>query len=223
LILVFIVGSRVVYACKVAQANLFPTNMECFPYTDVMPEFEEKNPEVSIDVIKIYNKDSKTYESYSTKLIFSTEEDNLKQYFLDHLRKMAKNPKISRLAMYMVDVLNNLFSSNFGAVSFILNIMNSMLTESMIIILGPIILYYLVIGAYLVNMVLGIIVFIICAGRLLQKNTNNDSDDSEDKTDDKDKPVWLKTSLFSMGTLGSIFAAGMIAWIFTLFVATITK
>ena len=64
LIIIFIVGSRVVYACKVAQSNILPTNINCYPYTDTPPIFE-KEPEVSIDIIKIYDGVAKEYQAYS--------------------------------------------------------------------------------------------------------------------------------------------------------------
>ena len=43
LIIVFVliyfgISSYVLYACKIAQSNLLPTDIDCFPYTDNQPE-----------------------------------------------------------------------------------------------------------------------------------------------------------------------------------------
>ena len=41
LIIIFLIGSRVVFACKVAQANILPTDLDCMPYTPAASNDEE--------------------------------------------------------------------------------------------------------------------------------------------------------------------------------------
>jgi len=56
LIIIFLIGSRVVFACKVAQANILPTDLECMPYTQAAskdeesPKYATKTPEANIDI-----------------------------------------------------------------------------------------------------------------------------------------------------------------------------
>lgn len=215
LLLVFIVGSRIVFACKVAQANLLPTNMNCRPYTNTQPIFETTEPEVNIDVVKIYDSDSKKYETFSTKLVFPIKDDTMNHFILDKLRKVSQQHNTSRLTMYLVDILNNLFSFNFGAISFILNSMNSMFSESVIIVLGPILLQYLLLAGYFVNVIVGIILFIVCAGRLFKYNSNNDSNSISDPAS---PPNWKPASSFSPGTILSVIAAFIISYGFVFFI-----
>ena len=215
LLLVFIIGSRIVFACKVAQANLLPTNMNCMPYTNTQPIFETTEPEVNIDIMKIYDSGSKKYETFSTKLVFPIKDDTMNHFVLDKLRKVSQQHNTSRLTMYLVDILNNLFSFNFGAVSFILNSMNSMFSESVIIILGPILLQYLLLAGYFVNVILGIILFVVCAGRLFKYNSNNDSNSISDPAS---PPNWKPASSFSPGTILSVIAAFIISYGFVFFI-----
>lgn len=198
LIIIFIVGSRFVYACKVAQSNILPTNINCYPYTDTPPIFE-KEPEVSIDIIKIYDGVAKEYQAYSTKLIFPVDdtEKTLGHYVINKLNTISKQHNCSRITMYVVDVLKNLFSSNYSAISFIFNTLNSVFSESFIILI-PLILYYFLYSflatTYFISFVLCTILFIVCAGRLFQYNTNNDSDSFSDKNS---PPEWKKAGWIS--------------------------
>ena len=99
--------------------------------------------------------------------------------------------------MYVVDVLKNLFSSNYSAISFIFNTLNSVFSESFIILI-PLILYYFLYSflatTYFISFVLCTILFIVCAGRLFQYNTNNDSDSFSDKNS---PPEWKKAGWIS--------------------------
>jgi hypothetical protein len=40
LIIIFLIGSRVVFACKVAQANILPTDEKCMPYENNIPNIQ---------------------------------------------------------------------------------------------------------------------------------------------------------------------------------------
>ena len=37
----FIIGSIVLYECKLAQSNILPTSLECYPYTETSPEIQK--------------------------------------------------------------------------------------------------------------------------------------------------------------------------------------
>ena len=41
IILYFIFGSIILYECKLAQSNIVPTNLECYPYTNTYPEIKQ--------------------------------------------------------------------------------------------------------------------------------------------------------------------------------------
>ena len=67
--IVVVVGTCLVYTCRVAQSNILPTDMNFTPYTDVIPTIVGGDKVVNIDIVK-------TAEGiFSTKLIFPLTEN----------------------------------------------------------------------------------------------------------------------------------------------------
>ena len=67
--IVVVVGTCLVYTCRVAQSNILPTDMNFTPYTDVIPTIVGGDKVVNIDIVK-------TAEGiFSTKLIFPLAEN----------------------------------------------------------------------------------------------------------------------------------------------------
>ena len=88
LIIIFLIGSRVVFACKVAQANILPTDLDCMPYTpadkdEESPKYESTTPEANIDISYVYNADQEGYKAYATKIAFEINEFSRKNYLTD--------------------------------------------------------------------------------------------------------------------------------------------
>jgi hypothetical protein len=193
LIIIFLIGSRVVFACKVAQANILPTDLDCMPYTPAggndedSPKYETNTPEANIDISHVYNADQGGYKAYATKIAFEINEFSKKNYFIDKLRNIEYNPKVDPMVKYLCVVLQNLFVFYYGITNSLFNFMNSNLNESFIILLGPYLLKYLSIFIYPVSIVVSIIFCLLNIGWLLKSNKNNDKEYKHKSTTE---PVW---------------------------------
>jgi len=193
LIIIFLIGSRVVFACKVAQANILPTDLDCMPYTPTAnneedsPKYETTTPEANIDISYVYNKDQEGYKEYATKIAFEINEFSRKNYLIDKLRNIEYNPKVDPMVKYLCVVLQNLFVFYYGITNSLFNFMNSNLNESLIILIGPYLLKYLSIIIYPVSIVVSIVFCLLNLGWLLKSNKNNDK---EYKYKSTTEPVW---------------------------------
>ena len=193
LIIIFLIGSRVVFACKVAQANILPTDLDCMPYTpaanndEESPKYETNIPEANIDISYVYNKDQEGYKEYATKIAFEINEFSRKSYLIDKLRNIEYNPKVDPMVKYLCVVIQNIFVFYYGITNSLFNFMNSNLNESFIILLGPYLLKYLSIFIYPVSIVVSIIFCLLNLGWLLKSNKNNDK---EYKHKSATEPVW---------------------------------
>ena len=195
LIIIFIIGSRVVFACRVAEANMLPTDIDCWPYTPVKkgeesPDYETKTPKANIDVTYLYNEDKDAYFSYSTKIGFEINRKSTTNYFINKIRTIENDPHVGSLVKYICVVVKNLFVIYFGATSALFNMMNLGLNESSIILLGPYLLKYILTSIYFIGLIITAVVGIINLKWLLKTNKNNDKEYSHK---DPEKPVWRGT------------------------------
>lgn len=133
--IVVVVGTCLVYTCRVAQSNILPTDMNFTPYTDVIPTIVGGDKVVNIDIVK-------TAEGiFSTKLIFPlTEniEDLKKEGFIGYLNKL-KDPKADNsFYLYIATTIQQILANNLAIINWVYgSIVNNFFNESMIIFLAP--------------------------------------------------------------------------------------
>ncbi len=132
LILMFIVGARVLFACKIAQFNVLPTDINCMPYfpnntNNPSPDFQNFSPEASID--KIYIGKGEDAVLFATKIKYDINKETMENKILDYIRKIEYNPTIGPLMKYLMVVITNLFVFFYGGTSFVFNKINEMLPE----------------------------------------------------------------------------------------------
>jgi len=194
LVIIFLIGARIVFACKVAQANILPTDLDCMPYTpakpgeeDKSPEYKSTNPEANIDVTYIYNKDQEGYTQYATRIGFEINNFSRQNYLLDKIRKIEYEPKVNPMIKYLCVVIKSMFVFYYGITSSVFNFMNINLNEAVIILLGPYLLKYLSVIIYPVSVVVSIIFCLLNLGWLMKSNKNNDK---EYKHPSLTEPVW---------------------------------
>lgn len=192
LIIIFLIGSRIVFACKVAQANILPTDLECMPYTpattdEETPKYQTNTPEANIDVTHIYNTGTESYEAFATIIAFEINKYTRQNYLLDRIRKIEYDPNVGSMVKYLCVVIKNIFVFYYGITSSLFNFMNSYLNESFILLLGPYLLMYMSILLYPISVVLCIIFCITNFGWLMMTNKNNDADY---KHKSLTEPVW---------------------------------
>lgn len=140
LILLILMGSIILYGTRVAQANVLPTDFNCFPYTDTMAQVKEVI--VNTDIIK--SKGGK----FSVKLRFPSGPDDsnttiLKSGLIAYFRNLKQSPDAISIYLYIATILHSLISVNLSLLNTVYNMMNGGLTETLIIFLSPLIIFIL--------------------------------------------------------------------------------
>lgn len=128
--IIILIGSLFLYTGKVAQSNILPTCLAYTPYTDVAPPIKEIP--VDINVVKTEK------GAWSTKLKFPLDE-NLKMFekTLGALKNMINGPKTSVFKLYIATTLQEAISCNFNVINTIYNFINAFVPETLIVLLGP--------------------------------------------------------------------------------------
>jgi hypothetical protein len=125
----FIFGSMILYECKLAQSNILPTNLECYPYTENYPQIQKVLTNIFI---------TNTDPQESVKLSFPYDKTNSKNKILDAFRKYKEQPKSNFLVNYFIAVLEALINYSNNALTVFFNLLNT-IPEILIIVFGPII------------------------------------------------------------------------------------
>ena len=192
LILMFIVGARVLFACKIAQFNVLPTDINCMPYYPTYdsnkpsPDFQNFSPEASID--KIYIGKGEDATLFATKIKYEINNETMKFKILDYIRKMEYKPNVGPLMKYLLVVITNLFVFFYGGTSVVFNKINELLPEWAIILLGPLIVSLFLLFLIPVTFISSLIISLINMKWLLHRNMNTDDDY---KYKNAEKPVWM--------------------------------
>lgn len=125
-IIVYYTGSGLLlYACKLAQSNILPTEVHCFPYTDTKPNIQPIKANIF------------TSGDLSMKISFPYNEYNAKNYILDMFREYKNEPSSNFLANYLISIIESIIQFNYSAFNKILNAMNGF-PEVVIVLFGPI-------------------------------------------------------------------------------------
>lgn len=128
LFIAIIIGTIVLYACKIGQSNILPTNMDCFPYTS------SPTPEIQQIPINIFI--SYIFSSNSEKIEFPFEKNNKKNTFIDTLRYFKERSNASFLTAYFISILEGALSFNYSALNTFFNYLNN-IPEILIFFIGP--------------------------------------------------------------------------------------
>ena len=124
----FIFGSVVLYECKLAQSNILPTSLECYPYTETLPEIQKILTNIFI---------TNTEPQESVKLSFPFDKYNSKNVILDIFRKYKEQPQTNFLLIYIISILEGLINYSNNALTSFFNLLNGS-PEICIILFGPI-------------------------------------------------------------------------------------
>ena len=196
LIIVFVViyfgiSSYVLYACKIAQSNVLPTDTDCFPYTDNQPEITP----IETNIFKTLFSDP----ALSMKINIPYDKYNSKNTILDTLRKYKNSPSSFFLVNYFISIFEAVVSKNFAIFNYIFNILNQ-IPEMIVVLFGPIILGFITpfIGLFNSAYVFFYLWFYNMSW-FFKKNTNEDANG---------KPVWKDVTIFE--PIGYGFAIGLV-------------
>ena len=119
----------VLYACKLGQSNILPTELKCFPYEDVMPNIQP----IQTNIFTTF-----TDPQLSMKMSFPYDKYNASNKILDMFREYKKEPKSHFLANYFISIMESLIHFNYSSFNTILNMLNG-LPEFLLVFFGPII------------------------------------------------------------------------------------
>jgi hypothetical protein len=133
IIIYFIFGAITLYECKLAQSNILPTDLECYPYTETRPQIQQ-----IVTNIFITNTDPQE----SVKLGFPYDKYNSKSKLLDMFRKYKEMSNSSFFLNYFISIFEGLINFSNNALNSYYNLLNGT-PELFIVLLGPIIsLFY---------------------------------------------------------------------------------
>lgn len=121
-------GGLMLYACKVAQSNILPTDMNSTPYTETQPNIQK----IETNIFP-----SDTNPPLSMKLRFPYNHYNASNTILDMFREYKNNSDSNFLLNYFCSILESSINMNYKILNTILNTFNENLSEPVIILLLP--------------------------------------------------------------------------------------
>jgi hypothetical protein len=218
----FASGGLVLYACKLAQSNILPTDMNCYPYTDDIPSIK---PVTS----NIFKTSMFAESQQSMKINFPYDDANKKNIFLDTLRNFKNQPDTNFLSNYFVSIVESLMSFNNASFNSVLSMMNEHIPESIIVLLGPLLMAFASNVILIMDNIYLMYLWISNMGLFFQRNKNtNDAMKPDWKPVTFGEPgqfmfsLWLTSVFLTIGIILVIFAFPLVAVLpFVTFVVTI--
>ena len=135
IIFYFGLSSAILFSCKVSQANIIPTMMDCFPFTSDKPDIQEISTNIFL---------TNTDPQESVKLQFPYNDKNSKNFILDSFRNYKNSPKANSIIIYIISILEGLINYNNNAIDLFLSMLNK-IPEIIIVLFGPVLyIIYLV-------------------------------------------------------------------------------
>lgn len=135
----YISSGLILYACKLGQSNILPTNKHCYPY-------ENTKPNISPSKINIF-----TDSHNSMKINFPYDEFNSSNKLLDLFREYKNEPNSNFLVNYLISLLSSVIQLNYSMFNYILDNMNTNLNENIIVLFGPIIISILTVFIFIID------------------------------------------------------------------------
>lgn len=145
--IMIVIGTTMVYSGKVAQANILPTKIKCFPYTNLTPTIDKVD--IDINIVKV-----KPGEVYSTKLDFDQAKNMkiMEEGFLGFLKRMTENKDSGHFYLYACSLYQSAISNNLYMNTAYYNLLNSTFSESLILFLLPYFNIFWFIITFVVNL-----------------------------------------------------------------------
>lgn len=128
----FCISSYVLMLCKIAQTNILPTDVGCFPYTSNLPKLAADVP------TNIFTMTAEDDSEKSMKLSIPYEWNKTYNIF-DTMRKYKEGKKSFFLIQYFIAIFESVASSNFAIFNYIFNALNQV-PELWVVLFGPLVL-----------------------------------------------------------------------------------
>jgi hypothetical protein len=169
IIIVFVhfgMGGLVLYGCKLAQSNILPTQMDCAPYTDTIPKIQPIESNIFETTFGNPN--------VSQKIKFPYDEKNKSNDFIETLNGFKNDPQASAISNYFISILESILCFNYSYLNFGLNKINEILPEFVVVLFGPLIMFFYTLFLFLIDNIYIIYLWFSNMGWLFSKNTNED-------------------------------------------------
>lgn len=166
LIVYFFIGSSVLFFCKIAESGIMPTDPKKFPYilnskrpfmdkamdqakslfsggskAEVKPE--DLNEPINYMTDIFVTNDPKTGEKMSQKIYISNEGENGRNLLIEMFREIMDSGTVSSSTAFLISVLFGIYAKSYNVYNMVFGILSKYLSETAIIIVGPIILILL--------------------------------------------------------------------------------
>jgi hypothetical protein len=162
IILYFSLGGLIIFACKLAQSNILPTDTRCYPYTDSKPEIKP----IQTNVFTTFQE-----PQVSMKMSFPYNDYNASNAILDMFREYKGEGNSNFLANYLIQIMESLFSFSYGSTNKILNMLNG-LPEIIIVLFGPFIVGIMSLFLLVAQNIYAIYLWFASMGWFFKTNTN---------------------------------------------------
>jgi hypothetical protein len=191
-----IFSSIVLYECKLAQSNILPTILDCYPYTDYPLDIEKINANIFI---------TNTEPPNSYKINFPYDKFNSSNSILDMLRKYKEQPDSNAFFNYFISILEKLINFNNNSLTSFFNFLNN-LPEILIVTVGPILSLIYFGLAQIIGFFMFIYYYFSEMTWFFKENVNTDSN-SKPKWEDlnMDQPEKLIVAFILVGCFFILF------------------
>ena len=153
----------ILYACKLAQSNILPTDVHCFPYGETKPDIQP----IKTNIFTTF-----TDPQLSMKMSFPYNDYNSSNKILDMFREYKNEPRSNFLANYFISIMEAIIQFNYSSFNTILNMLNE-LPEVLLVIFGPIIVGFLSTIIFLLDHLYLLYLWFANMGWFFKTNTNN--------------------------------------------------
>jgi hypothetical protein len=198
IIFYYTTSGLLLYACKLGQSNILPTNIHCFPYSEA---------KINIEPIESNIFTTFTEPPLSIKMNFPYDKFNSANKILDLFRNYKNEPKSNFLANYFISIMEDVILFNYSSFNTILNGLNG-LPEIFIVLFGPIIISFLSILIFICDLLYLIYLWFAKMGWFFKKNTNNTN---------TGKPNWVDVSLIDLFNFNYLSAVCLVILFIILF------
>jgi len=162
-ILYYASSGLVLYACKLAQSNILPTNVHCYPYLETKPDIEP----IQTNIFTTF-----TEPQLSMKLNFPYDKYNSANKILDMFREYKNEPRSNFLANYFISLMEAIIQFNYASFNYILNGLNG-LPEILIVLFGPIIVAFASTILFICDHIYLLYLWFANMGWFFKKNVNS--------------------------------------------------
>jgi len=139
----------VLFLCKMAQANIFPTDTYCYPYNETKYNI---SPNPVQTYIFEYDNGSKNNSTMAQLFEINHIGKNGQYKLLNYFLKCKQSAKTGFLGNYFISIVEELMAFNYTIISNTMNLLNGT-SESVIVLLGPLYAGFVLTFAFLLNQV----------------------------------------------------------------------